>query len=174
MDLHTVFTIRPLCFSDIVVIENRPLWGQPRVNMSPHNKGIGAVVEDGSLIGYCGFHDKPRGSEATISAIQSRMPGAGTALLNALKARFYYLIADDVLTTAVAWWERRGFVLRYPATEDDEEGVVGTYEWWRDDDPVFEEAPYTSVWPNHRCMVQLTWDEQDRQRVAPHIHRETK
>jgi hypothetical protein len=152
-------TVRPLCFSDITVIENRVLWGQPRVNMSPHHKGIGALAEDGSLVGYCGFYDEPRGSQARISAIQSRMPGAGTALLNALKARFYYLTAEDVFAPAAAWWERRGFVLLYPATEDDEEGVVGTYEWWRDDDPAFEKAPYELVWLNHRCMVQLTWDE---------------
>jgi N-acetylglutamate synthase-like GNAT family acetyltransferase len=160
------FTVRPLQYSDIAVIERRVLWGQHRVNMTPHNRGIGAIAADGTLAGYCGFYDKPRGSEATITAIQSRMSGAGRALLDALKVRYYYLIAEDVFVWAEAWWERRGFVLLHPATEDDEEGVVGTYEWWRDDDPVFAEAPYESLWPNHRCMVQLDWDEQDRQRVA--------
>jgi len=127
MSERRVFGIRPLQYNDIVVIENRPLWGQPRVNISPHHKGIGAIAEDGSLVGYCGFYDTPRRSEARISAVQSRMPGAGTALLNALKARFYYLVAEDVLSSAEAWWKRRGFVLLHPATGDDEEDVVGTY-----------------------------------------------
>lgn len=164
-ELHR-FTVRPLCFNDITVIEHRVLWGQPRVTMTPHDKGIGAIAEDGSLVGYCGFRDQPRGSEATISSIQSRMPGAGRALLDALKVCFSYLIAEDVFAWAEAWWKRRGFVLLHPATEDDEEGVIGTCEWWRDDDLVFEEAPYESVWPNHCCMVQLTWDEQKRQQAA--------
>jgi hypothetical protein len=35
------------------------------------------------------------------------MPGAGTALLNALKARFYYLIAEDVLASAAAWFRNK-------------------------------------------------------------------
>lgn len=161
------FTIRPLQYRDIAVIENRVYWSQPHVALSPNHKGIGAIAEDGSLVGYCGFYDEPHGSEARIGAIQSRMPGAGTALLNALKARFYYLIAEDVLASAATWWRHRGFVLLYPATEDDEEGVVGTYEWWRDDDAVFNEAPYEAVWPNHRCIVQLVWDEQDRYRPQP-------
>lgn len=156
------FTIRPLQYRDIAVIEHRAPWGQPRVALLPNHKGIGAIAEDGSLGGYCGFSDEPHGSEARIGALQSRMPGAGTALLNALKARFYYLVAEDVLASAATWWEHRGFVLLYPATEDAEEGVVGTYEWWRDDDEVFKEAPYEAVWPNHRRMVQLIWDEQDR------------
>lgn len=166
MSDHHRFVIRPLQYGDLAAIDNRALWGQPRVNMSPNNKGIGAIAGDGSLVGYCGFYDEPHGAEARIYAIQSRMPGAGTALLHALKARFYYLIAEDVLASAAAWWERRGFVLLHPATKDDEEGVVGTYEWWRDDDPVFEETPYEPVWLNHRCMVQLVWDEQDRQQAG--------
>lgn len=50
-----------------------------------------------------------------------------TTLLNALKARFYYLVAEDVLSSAEGWWKHRGFVLLHPAAEDDEEDVVGTY-----------------------------------------------
>ncbi|NCC30873.1 MAG: N-acetyltransferase [Chloroflexia bacterium] len=166
MEVSYHFTVLPLCFNDIAAIENGALWGQPRVNISPNHKGIGAIAEDGTLVGYCGFYDQPRGAEVRIGALQSRMPGVGAALLNTLKARFYYLIAEHVLVSAAGWWERRGFVLLHSATEDDEEGVIGTYEWWRDDDPVFAEAPYESVWPNHRSLAQLIWDEQKRQQAV--------
>jgi hypothetical protein len=171
MDKRQACTVRPLQYSDIAVIENRARWGQPRVTIAPHHKGIGAIAADGTFVGYCGFSGTPRGAEAQISAVQSCMPGAGTALINALKARFYRLIAEDVLLSAAVWWKRQGFMLLHPATEDDEEGVRGSYEWWRDDDPVFAVAPYESVWPNHRSLAQLICDEQKRQQaVAPYGH----
>lgn len=132
----------------------------------PEDKGLAAITADGTLVGYCGFLGDSRGGEARISALQSRLPGAGSALLDALKARFYLLMAVDVLETAAAWWERRGFVLMYPATEDDEVGVIGTFEWWRDSDPVFAERNDEPMWPSQRCVARLIWDEQDRQHAA--------
>ncbi len=163
MHERTVFTVRPLCLADGVVINDRTLWSLPRICMSPACYGIGAFTHIGELGAYGGFLYDKRGEEATVIAIQSRMPGAGIALLDALKVRTYRLVAEDVLAPAAAWWANLGFVLLAPASEDDEEGVVGSYEWWRDDDPVFVDLPYESMWPNHRSMVQLAWDEQDRQ-----------
>jgi hypothetical protein len=120
-------TIRPFQHDDIVLMRQRPLWGTPHVMIPPEDKGLAATTADGTLVGYCGFSGSSRSAEARISAVQSRMPGAGSALLDALKARFYLLVAVDVLETAAPWWERRGFVLMYPATEDDEAGVIGSF-----------------------------------------------
>jgi hypothetical protein len=163
MHERTAFMVRPLCLADGAVIDDRTLWSKPRICMSPLCYGIGAFTQVGELGAYGGFLYDKRGEEATITAIQSRMPGAGMALLDALKVRTYRLVAEDVLAPAAAWWKKRGFVLLAPASEDDEEGVVGTFEWWRDDDPVFVDLPYASMWPNHRSMARLVWDEQDRQ-----------
>lgn len=145
--------------ADCAAINDKAGWPQPQVNLSPICLGLGAFTSAGRLAGYCGFLDRPRGP-LTITAVQSRVPGAGTALLDALKERADYLLADDVLVTAEGWWQRRGFVLFEAATEDDEEGVVGAYEWFRDDDPAFVKRPYAPMWPKHRCMVQLGWDEE--------------
>ena len=160
MHEHTMFTVRPLCLADDAVINAPTLWSLPRICMSPACYGIGASTQVGELGAYGGFLYDKRGEEATITAIQSRMPGAGTAILDALKVRTYRLVAEDVLEQAATWWEKRGFVLLAPASEDDEQGVVGSYEWWRDDDLVFVDLPYEFMWPNHRCRARLVWDEQ--------------
>jgi hypothetical protein len=155
------FAIRPLTIMDCAVIGDHAQWGTPRIFLSPACKGIGAITPDGMLQAYCGFFQDVDWLELRITAIQSRMRGAGTALLQALKERAYALIAEDVLASAVTWWEKHDFGLWYPATPDDEEGVIGTYWWCRDDDPLLVAQPYIPMWPNHRAMIQLAWDADD-------------
>ncbi|MFV9507094.1 MAG: hypothetical protein AB4911_21300 [Oscillochloridaceae bacterium umkhey_bin13] len=92
---QTQFMIRPLCLADVRIIYDHKLWRKPRIRMSPLCFGVGAFTSMGEIGAYGGFFSKNGSEEARITAIQSRMPGAGTAILDALKVRTYHLIANS-------------------------------------------------------------------------------
>jgi hypothetical protein len=164
------FAIRPVHYEELFDLDAPGRWELYRRVMPIQRNVVVAVDGQDAIAGYCAFNVKRQSREFHVDAIESHQPGAGRALLDALKERASRVVAEDVLATAKDWWERRGFTLFSPATEEDEEGVVGHYEWWREDDPQFESAPFASLWPN-QTVARLIWDTEDQRRLEQAIQR---
>ena len=170
--LPRIFTVRPIRYDELPVLYAHTQWKLHRDAVSPTSHVIVALHDD-MLVGYCAFQADRRSLNIDICAIESRLPGAGRALLDAVKARASQITAKDVLLVSEAWWKRRDFTLLAPATEDDEPGVVGAYTWWREDDLQLAALPYAPLWP-HQSLARLTWDTEDQQRLDEAMQRMVK
>ncbi len=89
-------------FGEISEIENFPLF-------SEENEGSDVVVaeSDGEIIGYMQINEGA--DDATVFFMESTVKGAGSALLNWLKARCSYIVANNVVATAEGFYARMGF-----------------------------------------------------------------
>ena len=164
MRTHAAFAIRPVEYEDIADLDRSGRWKLYRFPVSFH-KAIVALDGQGALIGFCAFDTEERSRAFSVYAIESHQPGAGHAMLHALKERASRIIADSVLAGAKAWWERRGFIWFAPSGE---EGTVGHFAWWREDAPLFDELPLAPLW-QQETVERVFCDTQDQQRLEKAI-----
>lgn len=122
------------------------------------------------MAGFCAFEVEQRSREFTLYALESHQCGAGRNLLNAVKVRASRIVADSVLADAQAWWERRGFT---QFALSNEEGTVGHFEWWREDESAFEELPYDPLWEQTTFERHIR-EVQDQRRVDKVMQRMVK
>lgn len=162
MNTRNSFTVRPFVYSDSRVIDDPRLWKLSRDGLLRGSFCIVAIAEDGTLAGYCTFDVEDR-RVIRMSMLESRRPGAGSEMLNGLKARVVELIAEDVVTTSEAWWKRRGFTKR--KTISREAGTVGHYGWRRSRDERFARAPLVPFWPDLRKTHRIVYEGIDQERL---------
>jgi hypothetical protein len=162
-------TIRPVEYEDIADLDRSGRWKLFHFPISMH-KAIVACDDQGALVGFCAFDAEERSREFRVYAIESQQLGAGRAMLRAIKERACIIIADSVLTGAQGWWERHGFIQFAPS---DEEGTVGYFEWWREDEPLFAEVPLLPLW-QQETVERIFLERQDQDRLAKAMQRMVK
>ena len=170
MNALNFFTVRPFVYSDSRVIDDPRLWKLSRDGLLRGRYCIVAIAEDGTLAGYCTF-DKEEHRAFRLSMLESRVPGAGSALLDELKKRAVEIIAEDVVTTSEAWWKRRGFTKRKTPMREREAGTVGHYGWKRTRDERFASTGLLALWPDLRLTHRLQYEGIDQERLDEAIER---
>lgn len=73
------------------------------------NQGDDVVVavKDGEVVGYMQINEGA--NDATIFFMESEVKGAGSALVDWLKNRCEYIVADNVVDTAEGFYAKLGF-----------------------------------------------------------------
>ncbi|NCC34777.1 MAG: hypothetical protein EOM24_22585 [Chloroflexia bacterium] len=84
-------------------------------------------------------------------------------MLDELKQRATQLIAEDVVTTSVAWWKRQGFTQQ--KTVSRESGTVGHFRWQRNRDARFASTRLCPIWPQLPLMQHIIWEGIDQERL---------
>jgi hypothetical protein len=138
-------TIRPLRS----LAEHRALWDD--AGWACYRQRVGAAhrvflaLADDVIAGYSAIEiDQREPDLLVLAALESQRPGAGRALLDFLKARARYILAEDVLPDAVAWLRHHGFT--EPAAQRLD--AAGTdLGWFRWGDPAYDDAPWEPGWP---------------------------
>ncbi len=90
-------------FGEISEIEKFPLF-------SEENEGNDIVVAEsdaGEIIGYMQMNEGA--DDAVVFFMESTVKGTGSALLNWLKGRCGYIVANNVINTAEGFYVRMGF-----------------------------------------------------------------
>jgi hypothetical protein len=167
--VQAMFSIRPAQYEDVAALEARGRWKLYRFPVFMR-RVIVALDSQGTLVGFCAFEVEERSREFRVYAIESHQKGAGRVLLDVVKERASRIVADSVLADAREWWERRGFTQFAPS---DEEGTVGYFEWWREDEPCFDEQHFAALWPQ-TTLDRLIRDVQDQQRIERAMQRMMK
>jgi predicted RNA binding protein with dsRBD fold (UPF0201 family) len=172
MDILTpaTFSIRPAEFNDIADFDTPGRWRLYGRSFAFMRKIIVALNAQGALVGYCAFEVEEQSRLFRVYVIESHQPGAGRELLDALKLRASRIVADTVLAEVQDWWERRGFVQFAPS---DEEGTVGYFEWWREDESPFDGLPLAPLW-EQQTVERLFRETQDQRRLEKAMQRMVK
>lgn len=157
------FTVRPFAYGDARVSDDPRLWKLSRDGLLRGRYCIVAIAEDGVLAGYCTF-DFEEGKVIRLSMLESRILGAGSKMLDELKARTVELIAEDVAVASKAWWKRRSF--KPTTTRSREAGTVGHYRWRRRNDERFDGTPLLPIWPTLRKVHEVQIEGMDQERLV--------
>lgn len=164
------FTVRPFAYGDSGVINDPRLWKLSRDGLLRGRYCTVAIAEDGTLAGYCTF-DMDEHRVFRLSMLESRVPGAGSKMLDALKTRAIEIIAEDVVIASEAWWKRRGFTKRKTPMREREAGTVGHYGWKRTRDELFATTQLLALWPDLRLTHRLQYEGIDQERLDEAIER---